>query len=113
MASRKKRKAEADLDSEGGLQGSFVSAANSVSQLFTAAVQQNKRARVEGAADVLVRPALTVAAVLLGSARAPWAAGLPVVCMSSLHALWQSSRWQPAQTASLEPCLICLGCLST
>ena len=51
----KKRKADGDLDAERTLQNSFVTAANSISQLLTLAVQQNKRSRTEGAVDALVR----------------------------------------------------------
>ena len=57
MGGKKRRLAEAGLeDGEGSLQTSFVTAANATSTLFTLAVQQTKRARVEGAADILVSP---------------------------------------------------------
>lgn len=51
----KKRKPELDLDHEQNMHGSFVAAANSLSQLYTKAVQQHKRAHTNGARHVLVR----------------------------------------------------------
>ena len=51
----KKRKAELDLDVERNLHTSFVTAANSISHLFTQAIQQNKKAQVSGAQQALVR----------------------------------------------------------
>jgi len=51
----KKRKAELDLDVERNLHSSFVTAANSISHLFTQAIQQNKKAQVAGAQQALVR----------------------------------------------------------
>ena len=60
----KKRKADGDLEAEKTLQNSFVTAANSISQLFTLAVQQNKRSRTEGTVDALVRPGLPCACSL-------------------------------------------------
>ncbi len=50
----KKRKAELDLDVERNLHSSFVTAANSISHLFTQAIQQNKKAQVAGAQQALV-----------------------------------------------------------
>ena len=52
----KKRKAELDLDVERNLHSSFVTAANSISHLFTQAIQQNKKAQVAGAQHALVKP---------------------------------------------------------
>ncbi|KAK9842766.1 hypothetical protein WJX74_002030 [Apatococcus lobatus] len=51
----KKRKPELDLDHEQNMHGSFVAAANSLSQLYTKAVQQHKRAHTNGARHVLER----------------------------------------------------------
>ncbi|KAL0021996.1 hypothetical protein WJX77_004313 [Trebouxia sp. C0004] len=51
----KKRKAELDLDVERNLHSSFVTAANSISHLFTQAIQQNKKAQVAGAQQALER----------------------------------------------------------
>ncbi len=51
----KKRKPELDLDHEQNMHSSFVAAANSLSQLYTKAVQQHKRAHTSGARHVLVR----------------------------------------------------------
>ena len=51
----KKRKAVEDLDAERTLHQSFVSAANSISHLFTQAVQQHKKAHTAGARQALVR----------------------------------------------------------
>ncbi|KAI3429613.1 hypothetical protein D9Q98_005699 [Chlorella vulgaris] len=53
----KKRKGESTLEAEKSLYGSFVDAANAVSQLYTAAVQQNKRAEEQGARQALERVA--------------------------------------------------------
>ena len=50
----KKRKPELDLDVERNLHSSFVTAANSISHLFTQAIQQNKKAQVAGAQHALV-----------------------------------------------------------
>ena len=50
----KKRKAELDLDVERNLHSSFVTAANSISHLFTQAIQQNKKAQAAGAQQALV-----------------------------------------------------------
>lgn len=50
----KKRKPELDLEHEQNMHGSFVAAANSLSQLYTKAVQQHKRAHTSGARHVLV-----------------------------------------------------------
>lgn len=61
----KKRKADGDLDAERSLQNTFVTAANSISQLLTLAVQQNKRSRTEGAVDALVRRSCVLASPLL------------------------------------------------
>ena len=61
----KKRKADGDLDAERSLQNTFVTAANSISQLLTLAVQQNKRSRTEGAVDALVRRSCVLALALL------------------------------------------------
>lgn len=51
----KKRKAETSLEVERNLHSSFVTAANSISQLFTQAIQQHKKAQVDGAQQALVR----------------------------------------------------------
>ena len=51
----KKRKAESSLEVERNLHSSFVTAANSISQLFTQAIQQHKKAQVDGAQQALVR----------------------------------------------------------
>ena len=51
----KKRKSELDLDLEQNMHTSFVAAANSISQLYTQAIQQQKRAQAEGARQALVR----------------------------------------------------------
>lgn len=51
----KKRKAELDLDVERNLHSSFVTAANSISHLFTQAIQQNKKAQAAGAQQALER----------------------------------------------------------
>ncbi|KAK9802977.1 hypothetical protein WJX73_002738 [Symbiochloris irregularis] len=51
----KKRKATEDLDAERTLHHSFVSAANSISHLFTQAVQQHKKAHTAGARQALER----------------------------------------------------------
>ena len=53
-ASKKRKGGGADLDAERTLYGSFVHAANAVSQLYTAAVQQNKRSEEQGARQALV-----------------------------------------------------------
>lgn len=50
----KKRKAESSLEVERNLHSSFVTAANSISQLFTQAIQQHKKAQVDGAQQALV-----------------------------------------------------------
>ncbi len=54
MSKKQKRKPEIDLESERGLYGSFVSAANSVSHLYTQAIQQNNAARQQGEREALV-----------------------------------------------------------
>lgn len=54
LSMTKKRKAELDLDVERNLHSSFVTAANSISHLFTQAIQQNKKAQVAGAQQALV-----------------------------------------------------------
>jgi hypothetical protein len=52
----KKRRAEVlDLDAERTLYSSFVSAANSISQLYTQAVQQQRRASAAASRQTLVR----------------------------------------------------------
>lgn len=56
----KKRKGESTLEAEKSLYGSFVDAANAVSQLYTAAVQQNKRAEEQGARQALVSAAFSL-----------------------------------------------------
>lgn len=53
-AGSKKRKQEADSDAERTLYGSFVHAANAVSQLYTQAQQQHNRYKEEGARLALV-----------------------------------------------------------
>ena len=50
----KKRKQGEDLEAQRTLYSSFVHAANAVSQLYTAAVQQNKRSEEQGARQALV-----------------------------------------------------------
>lgn len=53
----KKRKQADSLDGERSLYASFSHAANAVSQLYTAAVQQTKRAEEAGARQALVSKA--------------------------------------------------------
>lgn len=63
----KKRKASEDLEAERTLHHSFVSAANSISQLFTQSVQQQKKAHTAGARQALVSVLLSwPAGALLG-----------------------------------------------
>lgn len=45
----KKRRAELNLDADRTVYGSFVQAANSISQLYTQAVQQSKKSQNDGA----------------------------------------------------------------
>lgn len=52
----KKRKYEVDLDAERTLYTGFVAAANSVSQLYTQAVQQQRRASAAASRQALVSP---------------------------------------------------------
>jgi hypothetical protein len=64
----KKRKYELDLDVERTMYGSFVAAANSVSQLYTQAVQQQRRAAVTASRATLVGLlAELLASLLLGA----------------------------------------------
>jgi hypothetical protein len=64
----KKRKYELDLDVERTMYGSFVAAANSVSQLYTQAVQQQRRAAVTASRATLVGLlAANSASLLLGA----------------------------------------------
>ena len=51
----KKRKYELDLEVERTMYGSFATAANAISQLYTQAVQQQKRAAVAASRSTLVR----------------------------------------------------------
>jgi hypothetical protein len=53
-AANKKRKGES-LDAERSLYSSFTAAANAVSQLYTAAVHNTKKAEEQGARQALVR----------------------------------------------------------
>ena len=57
MQGAKKRKQDADVEAERTLYGSFVHAANAVSQLYTQAQQQHNRSKEEGARLALVSPA--------------------------------------------------------
>jgi hypothetical protein len=50
----KKRKQAESLDAERSLYASFVAAANSVSQLYSAAVQSSKRSEEAGARAAIV-----------------------------------------------------------
>lgn len=50
----KKRRCEVDLDAERTLYTSFVQAANSISQLYTSAVQQQRRASAAASRQTLV-----------------------------------------------------------
>jgi hypothetical protein len=50
----KKRKYELDLEVERTMYGSFATAANAISQLYTQAVQQQKRAAVAASRSTLV-----------------------------------------------------------
>ena len=55
MSSKKRKQPDVDtLEHERTMHGSFVSAANSISQLYTQAVHQQRRAQIEGARAALV-----------------------------------------------------------
>lgn len=55
MSSKKRKQPDVDtLEHERTMHGSFVSAANSISQLYTQAIHQQRRAQIEGARAALV-----------------------------------------------------------
>ena len=71
----KKRKQLDSGDAERNLYGSFVHAANAVSQLYTAGLQAAKKAEEAGARRALVSPARLAACTAAGERRRA-AAGL-------------------------------------